>query len=262
MSIYLLLKEVKYTIFAKHKKGHGIHSPFVFNLIEQSFQKKTEAEILTKIEQIRKTLQKSNTLVKTQSLGSSSKLHSKEKIKTSRLVFFESIPKKYGLLLFNLVSAYKPKIIVELGTGIGLSSLYLAAANPEGSLISFEGNEEKIGIAKEISSKLQLTNIKYIAGNIDLEFEQYLKKVKLVDFLFVDANHTYLAMKNYFNLVLKSINNDSIVVFDDIHWSKEMETAWNEIYTHPSVTVSIDLFRFGIVFFRKESKKQHFVIKF
>ena len=66
----------------------------------------------------------------------------------------------------------------------------------------------------------------------------------------------------YFNLCLKKIHNETVFVFDDIHWSEEMEEAWNEIKNHSKVRVSVDLFRMGLIFFRKELSYENYVIKF
>jgi predicted O-methyltransferase YrrM len=84
-----------------------------------------------------------------------------------------------------------------------------------------------------------------------------------VDLLFVDGNHRKEATLEYFNIFLEKATPQSIFIFDDIHWSKEMEEAWKLIQQHNSVTLTIDLFFLGMVFFSKDFKvKQHFPIRF
>jgi len=83
-----------------------------------------------------------------------------------------------------------------------------------------------------------------------------LDELTTVDLLYLDGNHTYAATKDYFTMALEKKNNASVFIFDDIYWSKGMTEAWNEIKKHPSVTLSIDTFYFGMVFFKEEIKEK------
>ncbi|HEU0137328.1 MAG TPA: class I SAM-dependent methyltransferase, partial [Flavobacterium sp.] len=76
-----------------------------------------------------------------------------------------------------------------------------------------------------------------------------------------DGNHQKVATLRYFDLLLPTVTNDSVWIFDDIHWSRDMEDAWEEIKAHPKVTVTIDTFQWGIVFFRKEQRKEDFFVR-
>ena len=60
-----------------------------------------------------------------------------------------------------------------------------------------------------------------------------------------------------FNLGLEKKHHHSVFVFDDINWNEEMQKAWQEIKDHPEVTISLDLFYVGIIFFRKEQQQEH-----
>ncbi|HEX9151561.1 MAG TPA: class I SAM-dependent methyltransferase, partial [Flavobacterium sp.] len=79
--------------------------------------------------------------------------------------------------------------------------------------------------------------------------------------IYFDGNHSKIATLNYFELLLPTITNESVWIFDDIHWSSAMEEAWEIIKKHPKVTVTIDTFQWGLVFFRREQEKEHFVIR-
>jgi predicted O-methyltransferase YrrM len=88
-------------------------------------------------------------------------------------------------------------------------------------------------------------------------------KIEKIDLLFVDGNHRKDPTLKYFHFFLSKATNNSIFIFDDIHWSKEMEEAWKQVQAHHSVTLTIDLFFVGLVFFSTDFKvKQHFTVRF
>ena len=108
-----------------------------------------------------------------------------------------------------------------------------------------------------------MKNIQLVEGNFDHTLDQVLKSTTPFDFVFIDGNHRLEPTVRYFNQILPNLHANSIVVLDDIHWSKEMEQAWETIQQHPAVSLTIDLFFIGIVFFRAEQKeKEHFTIRF
>jgi predicted O-methyltransferase YrrM len=162
-----------------------------------------------------------------------------------------------------MVHYYQPHTIVELGTSLGITTAYLATANPASEVLTFEGAETIAALAKQQFAQLNLHNIHLVTGNFDNTLQPALQKMQQVDFAFVDGNHRKEPTLNYFSWLLPYVQPASIFVFDDIHWSAEMEEAWRVIQSHPSVTCSIDLFFIGIVFFTPDIKiKQNFSIRF
>jgi predicted O-methyltransferase YrrM len=146
---------------------------------------------------------------------------------------------------------------------LGITTSYLSLANPESRLITMEGAKEIGKVAKQNFRNLAIRNIEVIEGNFDNTLASVVNRVSTVDFAFIDGNHRKEPTERYFKELLAKTHNDSILVFDDIHWSSEMEAAWKTIKINAAVTCSIDLFFIGIVFFRKEFKaKQHFAIRF
>jgi predicted O-methyltransferase YrrM len=170
---------------------------------------------------------------------------------------------KYSRLLFRLCDAFRCKTIIELGTSIGLNTLYLAAANKNAQVYTLEGSSSLCGFAKKLFQVRKQKNIELIEGNFDSTFENALNKIDQLDFLFLDGNHKKEPTLHYFNQALSKIHNDSLIVLDDIYWSEEMEQAWTNIKSNPRVTMTIDLFQVGLVFFRSENKiKENFILKF
>lgn len=165
----------------------------------------------------------------------------------------------YSQLLFRLVQYYRPETLIELGTSLGLSSLYMAKGNPKARLYTIEGCPQTAAVAAQHFQQLQQENIEALVGNFDVQLPQVLQQLPHLDFVFFDGNHRKAPTLDYFEQCLERATEKSIFLFDDIHWSKGMEAAWEEIKAHPQVRLSIDLFDLGLVFFRNEQKeKEHF----
>jgi len=251
-----------YLIFARHRKGHGIHSPFVFSLIKNVFNEENIHPELQKVLEIYKEIIDSNELVEFKSSGAGSAFDSKNSLTLSQIIHRSGIPTKYGKLLFNLVSYFKPETILELGTSVGISTVFIGSAARNASFITIDASETKQKKAKELANSMKLKNTRFVTGDFDEVLESVLSNIEKLDFVFIDGNHRMKPTLKYFEQCLNKSHINSVFVFDDIHWSKDMEKAWDEIKRNPKVRVSIDIFRMGIVFFNTELSFQHYVIKF
>ena len=172
-------------------------------------------------------------------------------------------PARFGRLLFRLIRHFRASTIIDLGTSLGLTTAYLAeAARPQnGRVLTFEGCPQTADVARQNLAQLGLQNVAVVVGNIDETLPAQLAGLNRVDFVFFDANHRYEPTVRYFETCLKKSHNDTVFVFDDIHWSTGMEQAWAAIKTHSSVSVTVDLFWIGLVFIRREQPKQDFVLR-
>lgn len=259
--IIFAVKYIKYRLFAKHQKGHSIHSPFVFDLVINVFNDRKKNQDLNKIQEVNRTYRFSREIIKYQEIGAGSSYKTTKETTVGQIVKRSSISPKYGILIYNLIRYFKPTKILELGTSVGISTAYIAQAAPDSKFISIEGIAEKTQIAKTIANKLN-QHTKFIHGDFDTVINSVLENFDQVDFVFFDGNHKKCSTLKYFETCLEKAQNESIFIFDDIHWSTEMEEAWEIIKDHNKVKVSIDLFRMGLIFFRKEMSKEHYVIKF
>ncbi|MBX9782940.1 MAG: class I SAM-dependent methyltransferase [Chitinophagaceae bacterium] len=260
-TLQLTIKFLRYYLNASNGKGQGIHSPFVFQLVTKVLNDKTEYPSYKAIEQQRSLLLCNESIIEVDDFGAGSVKGLKKKRVVQAIAASSLKPKKYAQLLFRLAQHFQSKEILELGTSLGITTSYLAIANPSAAVATMEGSAAIASIAQQTFQQLQLKNIEIITGN----FDETLTSVsnKQYDFIFIDGNHRKEPTLRYFNQLLGCMHNDSVLVFDDIHWSKEMEEAWEQIQLHPSVTLTIDLFFIGLVFFRKEQKeKEYFVIRF
>lgn len=256
-------KYIKYYLTASNSKGHGMHSPFVFSFITKVLNDDRRFYAYEHIEKLRETLLTDPTQLTIEDFGAGSRVK-KNNVRSIKDIAYSSLkPKKFGQLLFRIVDTYAPKNILELGTSLGITTAYLASAKKDTDVVTMEGASAVARVARNHFSQLGLKNITLIEGNFDHTLSDAIKKMDSIDMAFVDGNHRYEPTVRYYRDLLPAMHEYSILIFDDIHWSKEMEQAWDEIRNDQAVTLSIDLFFIGLVFFRKEQKvKQHFVIRF
>lgn len=240
-----------------------MHSPFVFEFITKVLNDKTVFPEYEKVESLRNRLLNDHTVLEVEDFGAGSVVDKKTKRSISSIAKNATKPKKFGQLLFRMIKHYRPSTILELGTSLGITTSYLSLAKPEARLITMEGSKEIAEVAKGNFRNLEIRNIEITEGNFDNTLSSVVSGLSTIDFSFIDGNHRQEPTERYFKELLAKTNNDSIFVFDDIHWSSEMEAAWKTIKNNATVSCSIDLFFIGIVFFRKEFKeRQHFIIRF
>lgn len=259
----LAKKYLHYFFTASNGKGHGVHSPFVFDFIKNVLNNKKQHDCYTEIETQRKKLEANNGLIEVEDFGAGSTVIPTNSRVIRDIANSSLKPKKYAQLLFRMVQYYQPVTIVELGTSFGITSSYLSMGNKNAKLYTCEGAGNIAAIAAETFSSLQIKNIEMIQGDFAITLPLLFSKIKLVDFAFIDGNHRKDPTLQYYRQLLDHSTALTIIVFDDIHWSAEMEAAWSIIQQHPAVTLTIDLFFIGIVFISPDFKvKQHFTIRF
>lgn len=263
-SATLAFKYLNYYLTASNSKGHGMHSPFVFNFITTVLNDKEQYAVYGQVEQLRQQMLRDETVLTIEDFGAGSVISKSRQRSVSSIAKSAVKPVKYGQLLHRIIRKYKPGVIAELGTSLGITTCYLASACvPATKVVTFEGAQAVAGVAKQNFTTAGLNNIEQMHGNFDTEFPRWLATQQIVDFCFIDGNHRKEPTIAYFEELLQKAAPHSIFVFDDIHWSRDMEEAWELIREHPAVRCSIDLFFIGIVFFKEEFKeKQHFRIRF
>lgn len=248
---------LKYYLIAKNE--HAIHAPFLYNLY--CYLKNDCLVDFNHIETIRNQLLSNDTIIDLDEIGKGSKVLHTKKRKISSIAKTSLSTQKYSILHHKLIQYFKPKTIVELGTSFGINTLYLANANPDAVVYTFEGSKKIAEIAK--NNFIARKNITLIEGDFDVTLEKTLNHfAEKVDYVFIDGNHALEPTLHYFELILHFSNENTIFIFDDIHWSDEMEMAWKQIKMHTNVTLSVDLLYLGIVFVSKKLSKQHFVLKY
>lgn len=169
---------------------------------------------------------------------------------------------RYAQLLFRIAEKYRCRNITELGTSLGITTLYMASSSSQITCITFEGCPQTAAIARQNFEKAGKQNIRIIEGNIGGMLTKTLSSAPLQDLIFMDANHSYEATLEYFNQCLNFCHDKSIIVLDDIYWSDGMARAWNEIKENQRITSTVDIYYMGFVFLNPDLNKQHYKIVF
>jgi predicted O-methyltransferase YrrM len=238
----------------------------VFDLVTKCFYDKTNYPEYEVLKNYRNSLLNNKNTIEVTDFGAGSRVFKSNTREIGAIAKNAGISIQNAELLFRIVRYFKPNSILEIGTSLGLATSALALANQNAKITTLEGCPNTSNQAQE---QFQNTNLNNNIEFVISEFSTYLNnnkqqtinnKQQIFDFVYFDGNHSKKATLDYFKLLLPTISNDSVWIFDDIHWSQDMEEAWTEIKNHPQVTVTIDTFQWGIVFFRKEQAKEHFVI--
>ncbi|WP_372801767.1 O-methyltransferase [Lutibacter sp.] len=239
---------------------HGVHSPFVYHLVTQCFYTNTSVQKTIAFQKIKQSLFKNKKAIEVTDFGQGSKVFKNNVRKIADIAKVAGITQKRALLLIRIVEYFQIQNVLEIGTSVGLSTSALSIGNPKANITTLEGCKNTANAAEQLFQKFNLQNIVLITGNFNSTLPKIIKN-NVYDMIYFDGNHQKEATINYFKICLKSIHNNSVFIFDDINWSQEMQQAWQEIIKHPQVTVTINTFYWGFVFFRKEQKKQHFTIR-
>ena len=238
---------------------HGVHSPFVYDLVTKCFYDNTKYPDYLKLKYYRNSLLRNKSIIEITDFGSGSRVFKSNERQISAIAKNSGTSLKRAQLLYRVVNYFKPEHTLELGTSLGIATQALSLGDFDHSVLSLEGCSN---ISKFTTQQLSEAHIKNATVKTG-EFETTLPKLKAntYDLIFFDGNHNKKATLNYFEMLIDKTHNDSIFIFDDIHWSKDMLEAWEDIKSHPKVTVTIDTFFWGFVFFRKEQVKENFTIR-
>lgn len=244
------------------KSRHGTHSPFVYKLTDEVIYDFNLKSDYKSIEAQRKKLLNDDSLITVTDLGAGSHLNKNRTKKVRQIAKNALKSPRLAQLIYRLAKENQPNHILELGTCLGLTTAYLSKACPEADIITIEGCPETAKVAYKNFVDLELENVELRVGNFDTLLPDLIAQADQLDFVYIDGNHRKDATLNYFNWCLPKVHEGSLLIFDDIYWSEGMKEAWEEIKRHPEVTVTIDLFWIGLVYFKKGQAKEHFKIKF
>ncbi len=249
---------VRFLLNSKNK--HGVHSPFVFDFLTLGLEADLPGEHLKTLENFRKDLLENDTVIRVRDFGAGSRVFKGPERPVCKIAKTAGISEKRAKLLFKTVRHFQPNRILELGTSLGLATTAMSLGAPRSNIDTLEGCPETAKVAKTGFVKHGLKNIELHVGEFEELLPDLLEKNRY-DLIFFDGNHQREATLNYFELCLQNATENSLFIFDDIHWSRDMETAWDQIKTHPEVTLTIDTYHWGLVFFRNDREKEHFTLR-
>lgn len=242
-----------------------LHSPFVFDIHRLCMQSTSIVPFQKEIESKRTQLLKNRQHIQMMDYGAGSFFGQSHQKKISSIVKQHVKPAKVAQMFARLAMHLPVHNVVEIGTSFGLSTAYLYKAiqskNINPYFYTLEGNPEIANIARDNFKSFNIQDINLTIGNFDDILVNVLQNFSNIDLAYLDGNHRKAATLKYFEQVLPYLHNDSIVIVDDIYWSKDMHDAWTLLCKNPSVRVSVNYFFFGLLFFRKEQAKQDFKLR-
>ena len=262
MNSYRIRKALKYYLLSRHGNGHGIHSPYIYKLISGDIKNKVPASVVTKVENYRSELLDTKDIIKVRDLGTGSAGKQGDKRRLSGIARNSASRKHYGKLLYRLSKRLDGQPVIELGTSLGISTMYMALASPDSTIYTIEGCPETANRAVSGFKTNNIRNVKQFIGDFDHLLGDVLKESGTPGLVFIDGNHRGEALCRYFDTILPHCDMNTMIVADDIHYSKDMYDAWKTITGKNEVTVSIDFFQLGLLFMNKRLSSQHYVIRY
>ncbi len=238
-----------------------MHSPFVFEWADNVLDDDRYYYAFDRADHLLNLLSDDKTLVKITDLGAGSRKNNNTERRVCDIAKTSVSSERKCDILFKTIQLYKPNTMLELGTSLGVSAVYQALAHTKGHLTTLEGCPNIARIATKNLMLAQVSNVTVKVGDFKDSLPKYLQTIDRLDYVFIDGHHAYQPTIDYFEQCLAKAHENSIFIFDDIYWSEEMQKAWSEIKNHEKVTLTIDVFEMGIVFFRKEQRaKEHFTL--
>jgi predicted O-methyltransferase YrrM len=241
---------------------HSLHSPFLFDFYKNVLKERNTDNELQHLRQVRKKFKHDNRIIHVNDLGAGSARMRSPLREVSNIARVSISTEKFSKLYARIIRHYRYNHILELGTSIGINTLYLAKSRASAKVYTFEGSAAVADVARKLFLENRINNIQLIEGNLDSVLEPFLNHIDKVDFAFIDANHRYEPTMLYAELIMKKMQNHSVLVMDDIHHSADMQRAWTELQQHSAVYTTIDLYRCGLIFLNPSLTKQNVVLQF
>ncbi|OEK05187.1 O-methyltransferase [Roseivirga misakiensis] len=243
----------------KRVDEHSLHAPFIYSFFTQVLKQKHSDS--PDIAQIHQQMLSDNRSIQLTDFGAGSRVSSSGQRSIRSIAKYASTPVKFSKMMKHLIHHFQFTEVLELGTSLGINTLYLSS-DPQVKVTTLEGDPNIAKIASDNFKASKRENIALIVGNIDETLPKVLKNERKVDLVYIDANHRFEPTLRYFDMILLNCHSESIIILDDIHWSKEMASAWKNLISRPEVTLSIDVFEAGLLWINPKLDKQHYILNF
>lgn len=217
-------------------------------LLYKNLRKRIPTVLLKQFEEYKKDLLKNPEIIEVTDYGAGSNIFNSNFRPIYKIAQVAGISRKKAKMLITLCNYYQPKNILEIGTSLGLGTFALHLGANSSKITTLEGCTNTAEVAKRQLKNHSAENIEIIVGEFNSTLPQLLMDNHF-DFIYFDGNHSESATLTYFEWAVKNSDEGDFYIFDDIHWSKEMNKAWKKILKHPKVKTHVTTFEWGILFF-------------
>ncbi len=237
---------------------YQLHSPIVASVARALIQDRRWYYAFQDVEVIRRKMRRSDVQLHFTDFGAGQASGQRS---LQQIVRRSASSRRQGQRLFRLANWLQPQSMLELGSSVGISTMYLASAARTARFITLEGCADCAAIARANLDILGLKNVEVRSGEFDTTLRPALTELAPVDLVYLDGNHRQAPTLAYFELCLAAAQPTTVFVFDDVYWSPEMTAAWQEIQNHARVTTTVDFFDLSLAFITPDFReKQHFRI--
>ena len=230
---------------------YDIHAPLAFRFLGEVVEDRRHFDAYDDLDALRARYAADDTWVELQDAGAGSQVGNRERRRVRDIAATSGSPARFGRYLTSLVDWRGARRVLELGSNLGIGSCYLAAGIPlDGRLVTIDADPAMAAFAKTaLAQTVPFAHAEVVTGTFADTLPKVLADLGGVDVAFVDGHHAEEPTKAYYRQLREACHEGSVLIFDDVHWSSGMEAAWKWIRSRPEVTMSFDLYRWGVVFF-------------
>lgn len=251
---------IRHFVCSRHRFGHGVHSPNMYNFFRETLFNTSKFDY-SSAENIQALCLKNQKVINVTPAGASLQKNDTMR-RICDIAASSSSYGKYGRLLQRISAYLKPNQILELGTSLGIGTIYLASGSPKSKIVTIEACKATCNEARQNFDNIGISSsIKSINANFDEVLPELISNEKF-ELIYIDGNHTYEATLRYYNMIAQSAASSTVAIFDDINWSRGMSAAWSKICKMPTTIAAIETMRMGIVFFDKNLTQKIYCTRF
>lgn len=210
----------------RHHRGHGVHSPFVFNLINKVIEEKSPYYAYLDIRR-----------------------------EVNKIITPSLYVQKQNLLAFRLVNYFNAFNILELGSKFGVNTLSMLTFSKQAHCYCYEPDIQKKEIAEKILNNY-LSQVTFLNSPFDIKVNA------LFDAIFIDLKHNSCIAKDNFDQVLALCSEKTFLFVDGIRENEKLNQIWSCLSDNERRTAKLDFFHFGILFFNKQVSRWDYQISF
>jgi len=221
----------------KHRKGFGVHSPFAYSIITEVIEEKLPYYAYRRMQ----------------------RTYDKQ----------APIQHKVACLLLRLANRFRCRNVIEVGCDGGYSLLPLLLTDSKLKAHVNAGSQMKTRIETLISWLPQrLENITYLPDLSQLSSEQTFDMMVINANPFAPADtrltpeQNEAAAQQLVDWLMSHTQEETIIFVHGIQPRQNLETVWDLLCDRDDVSITMDLYNYGLAILKPRFFKQHYIVAF